>query len=537
MGLSKMGLVAIAAYFLLESALAACLAVALIASRRPAPGAAPRHAAWVSGSVLALTCAIGLSYLLAPGFMDYGEPVIPILARNLLNGSTVYADPRGGGDLVGTNYGPAVLLFQMPGLWLRAGAFGAKLPGTLAGFGAIGLTYCAARTRGLSRADAGLVTALCAAAFAAQLNRWCWDRPDSYLCLLSAVAAFAAVALEPAAAILLIGLAAGLATDFKAFGAIYVLPAAVCTAARARRVNAIALPAVAAAIAMLALALAPFALRGVSLRAYIANLLLMPHQGYEPGLAWLAASALALMLVAPFSIQSRPAPPREARAFGLGLILAGLTASALAGKPGGGEPYVLPFAPAAAVLCALRWPVAPASAPESRRAAQVVQIVLVCAAVFALPCAAFGAWKLLDQAEDPAAAASALREARTLAVSHPEAEFTYPDGPAERLFLRAERAYSGASARFDYVNYIDQRVAGLPSSRIRPLFSRCAVPSWISIAGRAPWSGRDWRGQLLVEPPEADLFARTYVRAFAGRAFDLWTCRSAAAPSPARIAK
>src|SRR3954447_16429909 len=107
---------------------------------RPVLAAGPRWAVF-DAAITSLAFAHCVFYLCVPNFADYGEPVIPLLAGNYLNGAPIYSDWTVGHSIVGSNYGPYVFLAQIPALlWLPTMA-ASKFVGVFCGLAAVLLLY------------------------------------------------------------------------------------------------------------------------------------------------------------------------------------------------------------------------------------------------------------------------------------------------------------------------------------------------------------------------------------------------------------
>jgi hypothetical protein len=197
----------------------------------------------------------------------------------------------------------------------------------------------------------------------------------------------------------------------------------------------------------------------------------------------------------------------------------------VAGKPGGGPPYMMPFVPLALYLASRLSVKAPDLAwtgfARFRRMAACVMIA--CAA----PMWAYSWYQMARQIPTYGTALAKATELRKLFEGSPLAEMGHNSGDdaAEDEFFRVERAFLGQAVRFDFVNFADQRAAGLPASVIYPLFDRCSVPIWI-----LPRRGDAFRGASydipLLDDQALDRFHATYELTRRYEFYEVWSCRS-----------
>jgi len=150
-------------------------------------------------------------------------------------------------------------------------------------------------------------------------------------------------------------------------------------------------------------------------------------------------------------------------------------------------------------------------------------VMIACAA----PMWACSWYQMARQIPSYGTALAKAAELRKLFEGSPLAEMGHNSGDdaAEDEFLRVERAFLGQAVRFDFVNFADQRAAGLPASVIYPLFERCSVPSWI-----LPRRGDAFRGASydvpLLDEQALDRFHATYELTRRYEFYEVWSCRS-----------
>jgi len=199
---------------------------------------------------------------------------------------------------------------------------------------------------------------------------------------------------------------------------------------------------------------------------------------------------------------------------------------------------MMPFIPLALYLTATlsgREGVArPSEIVTTRRL--VLCAVLICAA----PIWAYSWFQMAKQVPVFRTELAKKAELRALFAAFPGSEMGHNSGlDAEKdEFYRVERAFLGQVTRFDYVNYADQRLAGLTGTVLIPLFDHCSVPSWILSRQGGRFLGTEYGLPLLDEDALAR-FRANYELANQYKFYEIWRCReqSNAATSKDRPAK
>ena len=474
--------------------------------------------------IISLAIAHCIFYLCMPNFADYGEPVIPLLAGNFLKGAPIYGDWTLGHSIVGSNYGPYVFLAQIPVLLLWPTVAASKSVGVVCGLAAILVLYLAIR-RHRSAADALVTCAIMVGLLSFELHYWFWNRPDSLLLAVVSLGLLLFERTRPVVCLVALAGLAGLSANLKLFAPVYLVPLAVaCVVAMnswRELLGAVVLGGVLFALALLL----PFLAGVSSVHAYLANLAMMPKQGFMPDAAYDALFyALAILLLPLAACHTFGAQPRE-RAMMIALAACTFVVMILAGKPGGGPPYMMPFVPLALYL-ASRLSVGaldPAWTDFARFRRVAACVIIVCAA----PMWGYSWYQMGRQIPSFGTARAKAAELRSLFEGSPLAEMGHNSGDdaSEDEFFRVERAFLGQAIRFDYVNFADQRAAGLPASVIYPLFDRCSVPSWILPRRGDVFGGASYNVPLLDEPALIRFHA-AYERTRSTQFYDMWTCRS-----------
>jgi len=290
-------------------------------------------------------------YLFVPNFADYVEPLIPLLASNYLHGALVYADWHTGQAIVGSLYGPYVFLAQIPVLLWYPAIAASKLIGIGFGLAALLMLFLAVRNRAGSK-DALAMCALMIALLSIEQHYWFWNRPDSILIAIVALAALLFDRARPAVCLAGLGLLAGVAIDLKIFGALYLLPLALaCLPLVPSWSGLIGAVAIGGGLFVAALAL-PFEVGSFSLQNYIANIALVTHQGLIISTIRESLFCGLAILALPLLTWRALGAGREERVMAIALAVCTIFVAVVSGKPGGGPPYMMPLIPLALYLAA-----------------------------------------------------------------------------------------------------------------------------------------------------------------------------------------
>jgi hypothetical protein len=475
-------------------------------------------------AIISLAIAHCAYYLCVPNFADYGEPVIPLLASNYLQGAPIYSDWTLGHAIVGSNYGPYVFLAQTPVLLFFPTIAASKFVGVFCGIVAILFLFLAVRNH-RSVVNALATCAIMIGFLSFELHYWFWNRPDSFLLAIVSLGALLFDRTRPVVCLVALALLAGISANLKLFGPIYLVPLASGCILGIRSWSEL-LGAIIIGGVLFALALTLPFLGGVSsVNAYLANLAMMPKQSYMLDAALDALFyGLAILLLPLATWHAFGAEPKE-RVVVIALTACTFAVAVAAGKPGGGPPYMIPFVPLALYLASRLSVKASDSVwagfTRFRRAATFV--IIVCAA----PLWAYSWYQMTKQIPTYRTALAKATELRKLFESMPLAEIGHNSGKeaAEDEFYRVERAFVGQVTRFDYVNFADQRAAGLPASIIHPLFERCSVPSWILSRQGDSFLGTVY-GETLLDQQTLDRFHTTYELIRKYEFYEVWRCRS-----------
>ena len=357
-----------------------------------------------------------------------------------------------------------------------------------------------------------------------ELHYWFWNRPDLILIAVVSLGVLIFERAKPIVCLVCLGLLAGIAMNLKLFGAFYLLPLAFVCVFRVRSWRALAGTGIISGGLFVAALILPFGFGFASLPSYIANISLMRHQGFD-----LAASLdslfygtliLSLPLLTAWARRITP----EDRVMTISLIVCTVSIAIIAGKPGGGPPYMMPLIPLALYLAARLCNSHDVTKPdETRRRRLVLCAAMVCVA----PLWAYSWFQIAKQLPTIDTENAKISELREVFATFPDAEMGHNSGfdSSKDEFYRVERAFLGQVTRFDYVNYGDQHYAGLGASVLYPLFERCSVPNWILPRQGGRFLGTDLGGQLLLDDGALDRFHTNYKLAKQYNFYEVWRCK------------
>ncbi|MEZ0000132.1 hypothetical protein [Sinorhizobium fredii] len=479
--------------------------------------------AWLSTSIIAVAIAHFAFYLVMPNYADYGEPVIPLLAANFLYGGSVYADWHAGHAVVGSNYGPYTFIIHSLALALAPSIAVSKMVGILFAVAALYAFFFAVRGRVPRSAFALCAAMIVLSSF--NLHYWFWSRPDSILICLVALGALLMEKERRSRLLIWLGLLAGVATNLKLFGSIYLIPLALVCVVTQKWPELIRSGSLGALLFLFSVAL-PFGFDSIDLEPYLSNILLMPNQGFDT-VGFRNALLYGIVIVALpciVAVRYRFWLSTDTIVLTAGTVVVTVLVAVLAGKPGGGPPYMLPLIPLALYSAALIW----SRLPEGEQATvvELQRVILIGAFVAALPIWAYSWFQMGKQIPNWESRLERAAELRGLFAKYTEAEMGHADGKeaAEDGFLRVEKAFLGQVARFDYVNYADQRAAGLPVAVLYPLFDNCSVPSWILARSGAKFTGNGY-GKPLFDAGIHLRLISNYRLTAVGKYYEVWTCK------------
>jgi hypothetical protein len=446
---------------------------------------AARNFSTLSKVLIGLAIAQCAVYFWLPNFADYGEATIPLLASNVLRGAPVYADWNLGKMIVGSNYGPYVFLAQVPVLLWFPTISASKFAGILSGLMGLTLLFFAVRPRVRSTNNALAVVALMVALLSSELHYWFWNRPDSFLIALVSLGILIFERTRPSVCLASLGLLAGIAVNFKLFGAIYLIPLALACVPMVRSWAALGGAFVVGSVLFGAAIILPFGMESFSARTYVANLSMMPNQGFIMRAVFDSICYGLVILALPFLTFRRKTTSFNDHLLLASLVTCTLLVALISGKPGGGSLYMMPLIPLALYVGARQLS---RLAPEQfSEISQNRNLVLWTVLIFSAPLWAFSWYQMAKQIPNIGVEQAKAKELRSIFETFPGSEMGDNSGEtrAEQYHimldenLRVEKAFLGQITRFDYVNYADQRFAGLSGSVLYPLLENCRIPTWV----------------------------------------------------------
>lgn len=193
--------------------------------------------------------------------------------------------------------------------------------------------------------------------------------------------------------------------------------------------------------------------------------------------------------------------------------------SVLAGKPGAGTPYIMPFAPLAVYLMAKVQ--SDRTTATERLTPALIFIVLL---VFSLPIWAYSFYQIGKQLPQCAEQDALKSELRDLFLRFPEAEYGPRGSTDPSGFYRVEKAFAGQTTKFDYVNYADQRLAGVPGDVADRLFDHCSIGTWLfSAKGDEKFSTNVYGPDLFTDQNRRE-FNAAYEPVYKSGNFEAWSC-------------
>jgi hypothetical protein len=189
-----------------------------------------RHRLWMLGLLAALAAAnvtwVAGIYLVYPGYLDHGEPVVAMTSWRILDGFPAYP-AFDGPDLTSNIYGPFTYLTHAFSFLLAGpGVVGSKVAGIVAVTSIPMIVFFTHLRYGLGWASTAVV--LAAGFILIGLPTSVWNRPDPFLAFLVAVSVWAINMSEDGrpewGKSVLIGLCGGLAVGFKLHAGVYFIP-------------------------------------------------------------------------------------------------------------------------------------------------------------------------------------------------------------------------------------------------------------------------------------------------------------------------
>ncbi|CAN5248076.1 hypothetical protein BH10PSE10_BH10PSE10_00030 [soil metagenome] len=460
-------------------------------------------------------------YLAMPTYADYSEPLMALLGENVRSGGPVYADWSAGRAIIGSNYGPYVFLAQAASFRLLGDSiFVSKISGMLFAIFGLSVFFQTIRYR-VSKHEAFIFVGVLIALFSYHLHYWFWNRPEPVIVALVVVGLFAFDRMNSAICLSILGLLAGALSNLKLFAPIYLLPVAVACVVQLGFSTKLLVSAAVGGVLFAATVMFPFLLGPFEAKSYVANILLMRKQGLE-GFSVLHSLFFGALIVAmPAIVFARAKRERGEVASGAALVVCIVVTAILSGKPGGGSLYMAPFALLALYFTARMWTRIPASDQRLLRGLRKAYLVTV--VICASPIWAYSWYQIGKQIPAFATEQAKKAELRALFLQNPDAQMGHGlDENSE--FLRVEKAFLRQPIIFDYVNFGDQRAAGLGAEVIYPLLEGCRVPAWVFSREGGHFVGSAY-GVKMFDEGVRERFSSNYRLVNIANYYEVWKCR------------
>jgi hypothetical protein len=480
-----------------------------------------RAAGWAAAAAFTYLLYLAGLYLVYPGYVDHGEPSVALIAWRLLDGQPAYPPFDAPGRITNL-YGPFAylphsLVFAFAGASTAAGK-AAALAATVTLPAVVWLTW---RGRGLG----ALAALIAVGALLVNTPASLWNRPDSLIALLVALAVLAVGRAEDDARVddraslwptMILAAAAGAAVNMKIHAGVYFLPL-VLFHLWGRGPGAWVVLAVTAA----GVAVAPFLTPLFPLGDYLAWFGPMSAKPNESEAVANVArwGAWSLVPLVAFFAAAKGRTARDwiyAGSYALMLVVVFFPAS----KPGAGSHYYLPFA-AVALDILLRYG---REARTGRMLAAGLAIVLLVVAVPIQKRFHRGLdWPRIAAVRDDIRRIAAAFPSRTLQMGLGDNVVSYRD-----TFYKTVLVFAGHPYTLDGAIVIETSFIGLPlSPATYTELERCRPWGWLVPKGEEPFALIGYYGNRVFDDEFRQTFRRTYRLAGSFTYFDVWGCATA----------
>jgi hypothetical protein len=468
-------------------------------------------------------------YGMVDGYVDHMEANVAIPSWLWLSGRPIYPPADKPIEFL-TTYGPLVYLINGGTLAVLGGSIAtSKVAGLVAGGLALAI-FIAAEFLGRDRLAAGTGVLMFAGFLLIKAPAVFWNRPDSFLLLLTTLGLLAMVQAErgrnrtgPA---LLVGVLIGLAVNLKVHGFAYFLPAIVWFAARENSIGAAFVLLVKMGLVSLVAFALPFAVPGISITDYVSEMTrLIPEVTHSMPVFLLILRYTPLYLIAPLLMLGLAAVGRIEReraelAYAGAFVVCYLLLLYPATTPGAGTNHFIPLFPFAADLAA------GLIARANRRWLQGV------VAVLALLTVALGIPNQRHLARDfrEIEARGAARELRAIVTENFGKRIemgygarieSYPD-----TFVRPVLVFAGHPFSLEAMTMMELINLGQtpPDTFVKHLGS-CSTDIWVTPKGEEPFVMGSYYGGRMVGDSLRAAFLSAYEKTGSRKYYDLWTCR------------
>ncbi len=488
-----------------------------------------RYWLWLLGAIAVLcsidVAAVAISYLVYPGYLDHGEPLVAMASWRLLDGFPAYP-AIDGPDLTSNIYGPITYLTHAFSFLLAGpGVASSKAAAIVAVTSIPVIVFFTQRRHGLPWASTTVI--LVAGFILLGLPTSVWNRPDPFLAFLVAVSVWAMNASEKGrpewGKSLLIGLCGGLAAGFKLHAGVYLLPVFLLHCWERSFMTFWLI----AAVGAVALAL-PFAFDPFSLANFAAWFPLVAAKNTEILLATKVFRYLLFYLAPVFFFlaairwSDRPLEKAETAYFGA-FILSVLIVIVPAMKPGAGWYYFFPFL-AITIDMIVRY-----SASIIRNRTVVLGGVGVLAA--ALLILSVPVQKRFQRALHWDEARQITAEIDQVMAAYPGATIQMGTGDSlvgyNKTLFKPLLVFAGHPYTLDVAVAMETTASGVAlSDAVRTRIEGCHTQIWLVPTGESPFKMTGYYGNPVFDDSFKATFRRRYEKRKSFAYFDVWACRS-----------
>ena len=489
------------------------------------------------GVVILFTVAAGqfvlaLLYLRYPSYYNHMEANAVVQSWLGWRGLPLYPSPTTG-DIYAFPYGPALFETLGAALWAFGPSIAAsKIPGLAAFVATPILSFVMLRRSGAKIVEAMAITAAqCFVQAGFDNEAYAYGaRADVFLMLTAQGAMFAATCRPTIANAIILGLLAGLESNLKIHGVLYVLPAAVYFLLTSQRLAArLENASIGFAAALVTFSL-PFLPHNVSFAEYLHYFELLSHHPLD---RWLfeqnvAFAAMLILPIIPLSFRALRTIQRGTGWFQASIIGCMAIVCIIASAEGAGPHHLLPFLPSIAwgffvedkrlVVSAQALTVA------TRKAVLMIALVIGYSPIVLI------SWQLvrLNTANVDnvriglAEIENALRDKPFLKIAV---------GPGESVAaqeLRVIPVFHGNPLPIDSSAWMEFDADGVSEERIISVLETCQVDLWLMPKGPPFSMGGQFSGPhktQLFSPAIREGFRASYVKIRSGQVFDTWGCK------------
>ena len=521
--------------------LTAALALPVLLAKAPARlprGSCVALAICVAVPILA-QLALSTWSLFSPTYLDHIEASVASTTQYFMRGIPVYPSLKSY-TFHGLLYGPLLPELNSIGYLVGGGVLGSKLVGWAAAWLAIGII---ALTTPRAQRDwtwsMSLVAGGCVgASFGSILTA---DRADSLLLLFSTLALWSVVRLPPVAAVVLVGLFAGLAADLKLHGPAYIVPALGWWVARyfsLLPVGTWVTALLAATAAAAAGFLLPFLPANISAAEYFDYVRLAAKHGLSlPLFIWGCTFLSCLWVPSLFVLrtlrkEAAAALPRHLVGFAALLLVVELAVTVVASKPGAGTHHMLPFVGFHIFL--LRHLLSASQKPKrswtelpaARAAVTGIAIVLV----GTIWTTALGIRGTLDFDLQWRSQQAQLEELRRYTSEYPHGMLGIAGRASYALTLFRPWITLQGTLQTDYGAWMDWSLSGVSDLPLAEALQTCRIPYLFVPAKGQPFTMDNSYGSGPLFSAAVRIgFAQTYTLVHPGQYFDVYGCNVARA--------